>query len=592
MMARQRRMGMNARILVFWLCMWTWAAASELSAVTGVPVATVNRNLDRFYERGWAVSRVVGRGTTAMRRWRLTSEFLEEEFAVDHRHRGTDGPEDHCHNSLDFYITDHRHLPWPLGQAGVGAMYDRLPSLISFIDIALRLFDDAGLELRYWIGDDKPVLIEWRFLRRGQLLEAVAVYENSKHSFEVGFYWFGRQLKPVRMMEKWVGQVDNLAYTSEAMELELRTNPYLLNQTDPDFDPSPQLSLHVMVCVDEYAARQAMELIPKSGYHHEKAFSWWVAGDPCRKIGESGRAWPGGDMIVDRFEDARIGEPERVAPPTGGGHRDEPPFPQSMSFVLPYRIFSLAEEHAAIRQEDAADIFSGESEDVPAAFAALERDKLLLKLEDEYYLTDSAMIYAADRDRVAVTIIRDRLLTLLHKNGQRRLHDLGHNRGMWRIVKILNRHGIKVYGGWRGVRHFQGLTQIQPDGLLYADGPWGKTLYFLEYERSATTPEEIATKLRTYRKALRLGIRFRVIWITDTRQAATRFLERAWNLDVMVATLDELDAGPIAGPATIWRSTADGNVELRPYETQQGHPGIAAHFLRETQGVKVWQIHL
>ena len=68
------------------------------------------------------------------------------------------------------------------------------------------------------------------------------------------------------------------------------------------------------------------------------------------------------------------------------------------------------------------------------------------------------------------------------------------------------------------------MTQIQTDGQLYANGPWGKTLYFLEHERTATTPEQVRVKLRTYKKALGLGIRFRAIWITETRGAATQFL--------------------------------------------------------------------
>ena len=548
--------------------MLQWPAASELVSVTGIPVATVDRNLDRFYKRGWAESRKFGRGATAKRLWILTSEFLEEKFAVDLRHRDTDGPVDHCHNPLDPSTTDHCHLPWPLGEAGVRALYDRLSFVSSFYDIALRLFENAGPDPRYWIGDDKPSLVEWRFLRRGQLLEAIGVYENGEDQFQVGFYWVGRQLKPARMLEKWDGQVENLAYTSEATEFERRMNPYGMEQTNPDCNDSPQLSLYVIVGADEYAARQAMECIPQGGFLRAKAFSWWVAGDPSRKIGESGRVWPGGDMIVDHFEDIRIGEPERVARPGGNGQRDDPPFPKSMSSVLPYRIFSWAEEHAAIRVEDGKYIFRDCPEDVEPAFALLEKDGLLKKYGDEYYLTDRAMNYVADRDRISVTSVRDRLLSYVGEDSYRRLHELEHNRGMWRIVRAMHRCGIEVYGGWRGVQNFPGVTQIQTDGLLYVDGPWGKGLYFLEYERSATGPERVTEKLRTYRRALRLGIRFQVIWITETQQAATRFLERARNLDVMVATLDALEAGPTAGPSTIWRSTAGGNVELRPYGAQ------------------------
>ena len=567
-MARRRRIGGNALILLSKMFAWPWASASELSLATGIPLATVNRNLDGFYRRGWAESRMVGRGATVKRRWKLNSECLEEEFTVDHSHRGPYGTEDHSHNPLDPSVADHLHLPWALSEASVRALYDRLPCLVSFYDIALRLFDDAGPDLLFWIGEDRPSLVEWRFLRRGQLLEAIAVYENSNHEFHVGFYWIGLQLKPSRLLEKWAEQFDSLAYTSEAMQFELRMNPYRMNDADPDFDPSPQLSLYVVVGADEYAARQAMECIPRGGYLRDKACSWWISGDPCRKIGESGRVWPGGDVIADRFEDVRLGEPERVAPLGDNGQRDAPPFPQSMSSVLPYRIFSWAEEHAAIRVEDGEYIFRDCPEDVEPAFSALQKDGMLKKYGDEYYLTDLAMNYVAARDRISVTSVRDRLLTYVGEDDYRRNHELDHNRGMWRIVRALHRHGIKVWGGWRGVRNFPGVTQIQPDGLLYADGPWGRGLYLVEFERSATGPDRVTEKLRTFRRALRLGIRFWVIWITETHRAATRFLERTRNLDVMVATLEELEAGPIAGPGAIWRSTAEGDVELKPFESQ------------------------
>ena len=568
MVTRHRNLSKNEETLLHWMCMLQRAAASELAAVTGIPVSTVNRVLARFFQRGWADYRVEGRGAMAKRRWSLTSEYLEEAFTVDHRHGKAGVHENHCHDSLDLSDVGHRHVPWALSEAGATALYHHLPAVISFYDIAFRLFEEAGPDLLYWIGDDRPSLLEWRFLRRGQLLEAVAVYKNNEHKFHVGFFWLGKQLKPVRMVEKWSQQTEDLAYTSEALDFELRMNPYLLNDPDPDFDPSPQLSLYVMVGADEYATRQAMENIRREGYLRDKAFSWWVSGDPCRKVGESGRAWPGGDTIADHFEEIRLGDPEMVARPAVNGQLDAPPFPESLSFVLPYRIFSWVEEHAAMRVEDGEYIFRDCPEDVEPAFDFLEKDGMLTKYDDEYYLTDPAMLYVADRDRISVAVVRDRLLSYIGEDSYRRIHELEHNRGLWRIVRTLNRSKIRVYGGWRGVRHFPGLTQIQPDGLLYADGPWGKCLYLLEFERSATDAEHIRRKLRTFRKALRKRIRFRVIWITETRQAATRILERARRLNFMVATLEDLEAGPISGARTIWRSTAGGNVELKPYGDQ------------------------
>ena len=550
--------------LLWWLSMCPWASARDLAEFARMTVSTVNRRLDALYGQGKAVSRMVGRGDRAKRRWILASEYLEGKYATGHRHGGHTGVKDHRHNPLDSLVDGHSHVPWPLNQAGINELHNRLPYVSAFYEIAPRLFAEAGPEWMAEAVGNEPVPLTWSFLRRGQLVEAVAVYQNRTQEFTVAFCWLGRQLKPARMLEKWHERFANVRYTSVAGELYRewgRCTP-----PDPDFDPTPQPSCYVMAGADEYSVRQAMKLIPRDGYLHENAFSWWVAGDPCRKIGESGRVWPEGDWICDRFENVTLGEPERAAPPGTGGDRDAPPFPPSLSMVLPYRILALAEDHPAITEEDAEDILGEKPEAVDAAFAALVKDGLLARVQDVYYLGGSALIHVAARDRISVTSVRQRLFSYLDEDMQRHLHDLAHNRGMWRIVRSLHRHGIKVYGGWRGVRNFPGLTQIQPDGLLYADGPWGETLYFLEYERTATTPEQVSNKLRPYRRASDQGVRFPVIWITETRRAATRIVQRAQGrLDVMAATLEELKTGPIAGENAIWRSSASGSVELKSY---------------------------
>ena len=235
-----------------------------------------------------------------------------------------------------------------------------------------------------------------------------------------------------------------------------------------------------------------MKLIPRYGYLHENAFSWWVAGDPCRKIGESGRLWPEGDWICDRFENVTLGEPERAAPPGTGGDRDAPQFPPSLSMVLPYRILALAEDHPAIREEDAEDILGEKPEAVDAAFTALVKDGLLARVQDVYYLGGSAFIHVAARDRIPVTSVRQRLLSYLDEDMRRHLHGLAHNRGMRRIVRSLRRHGIKVYGGWRGVQSF---PRIDPDSAGRA-----------AVRRRPLGENSLLPRVRAYRNHARAGL--------------------------------------------------------------------------------------
>ena len=553
---------MDIPILLWWLIMFPWTSAEELAAVTGLTVSSINRHLSRYYDMGWAYSRNIGRGTRAKRHWNLTGVGLEQLFFVGHVHGEYGGPDGHYHYPQYPHVSTHHHVPWHLGGAGQKVTYSRCQAHFHIRDVAFRLFEEAGPQWLDLVGDGRPQLKLWRPIRRGKLIEAVAVYEDSHAEYVVVFCWIGRQLRPIRMLAKWRSLFSNLRWTSRSEEMEKLRDPYI-DQPNPNFDPTPQPSCYVLVGEDEYAVRQAMELMQRQGYLHETAFSFWVAGDPCRRLAESGRLWPNADSIYEPFEDIAIGEPEEAALPTGDD-RDEPPNPAILSEVLPYRTMGLAEEWAALCEEDAEDLLDVPLGQARRAFAALVEAGLLVCLEGWYYMSDAAMIWAAAKDRVSLSTIRNGLSTYLDESMQRHHHDLEHNRGMLEIVRILKNAGIRVYAGFRGARHFQGLTQIQPDGLLYAEGPWGWRLHLVGFERTASSPEGIREKLRTYRRAAGLGIRFRVIWITETRQAAERFLRRASGLDVMVATLDELRNGPIAGPKMIWRSSAGENVELKP----------------------------
>lgn len=553
---------MDVPILLWWLAMLPWAPAEALAAATGLTVPTINRQLGQYSQQEWACYRMIGRGTRAKRLWNLASAGLEQLFSLDHVHGEYGGPDGHYHYPLYPHISTHRHVPWHRGTTGLELLYSRCQAHLCFYDVAFRLFEEATPDWLELVGDGNPRLKSWHPIRRGRLIEVVAVYEDDCAEYVVVFLWVGRQLRPRLMLEKWGRMFSRLRWTSRAEEMEKFRDPHI-DQPDPNYDPRPQPSCFAVIGEDEYAVRQAMELLPRHGYLQESAFSFWVAGAPCRKLEESGRVWPNADFIYEPFEDIPVGEPEETALPEGN-NPDAPPYPAVLSKVLTYRIIGLAEEWDALREEDAADLLDTNIALARVAFQELVAAGLLERVEHWHYMTDKAMKWVAAKDRVSVTTLRHRSGSYLDESMERHHHNLEHNRGMIEIVRLLKKQGIRVYGGFRGVRNFPGLTQIQPDGLLYAEGPWGRCLYLLEYERRATHPEQITTKLRTFRRAASLGVRFRVIWITETRRAAERFLRRAKGLDAMVATIDELRNGPIAGQETIWRSDAGENVELKP----------------------------
>ena len=544
-----------------WLCMMPWASADDLAEVMGVSRSTVNRHLAGLYDSAWAVSRNVGRRHPATRRWIPTSPGLMQVYEFSHKHGGHAGPDGHVHDPIFLETDDHQHLPWWLGQSGINQLYNRIEQLEAFYPLAPRLFRGSG---RDWLLDGRDAaLVRLTFLRRGQLVEMFATYEGG---IEIGICWFGAQLKPLRMMEKWLDRFTHeyLRWESAAEKMEFGRDQ-LMVPPDPDFDPTPQLAGYVCVGPDEWAVRQAMDHLPRFGYSMETPFSWWVAGRESLCVGKYGLVFPNQDKVRDRFEDIHLGEPERVALPTGAGGRDAPPAPAVLSRVLANRMLGLSEEWPAMREEDFVDLCDEFRGPVRRTLVDLVGEGLLVQVEDVYYLGDPAMIYVSDRDRISVTTVRDRLQSYLDPSKERHRHDLEHNLGMIRIVRALKRHGIQVHGGWRGVVNVRGVTQVQPDGVMYADGPCGRGVYLVEYERTAATPQDVRDKLGPYIRAAQAGVPLRAVWVCETNRGATRFRNLTRNSQAMVTTLGELEAGQMTGPTTVWRSAHGENLQLKPY---------------------------
>ena len=308
-----------------------------------------------------------------------------------------------------------------------------------------------------------------------------------------------------------------------------------------------------------------MDLLPRLGYLRQYNFSWWVAGREVRQVGRRGLVVPNEDRVVDRYEEIHVGEPERVALPARQGRRDDPPAPAALSGVLANRLMGLSEEFDALEEEDYVDLADEFRGPVRQTLADLVSGGMLSKVEEVYYLADPAMVYAAGRDRTSVSTVRRRGSSFLNPDMQRHRHYLDHNAGMIRIVRALKGHGIPVYGGWRGVTHIQDVTQVQPDGVMYSDGPYGRGAYRVEYEREATTPQDVLDKLAPYRRAAGAVVPLRAVWVCETERGAGRFLGLSRGLQAMVTTLHELEAGPLAGPKTVWRSADGQDLQLRPY---------------------------
>ena len=164
--------------------------------------------------------------------------------------------------------------------------------------------DGAG-----WAVDGQPRrLLSWRWVRHSRLVNAVATYEGGYRLF---YCWIGRSVTILMLRWRYEHRFDNpaLEMSSGAEEMERRRNP-LLEEPDPDFDPSPQLSGWVIITPDKRGAEIAAEVLPEHGYMRSNAFLFAIGVEGGPRI-YAGQAEPTPwDDLGDRAEDVDIGMPE------------------------------------------------------------------------------------------------------------------------------------------------------------------------------------------------------------------------------------------------------------------------------------------
>lgn len=173
------------------------------------------------------------------------------------------------------------------------------------------------------------------------------------------------------------------------------------------------------------------------------------------------------------------------------------------------------------------------------------------------------MLFAARRDRVSPNRIQVRVRDAIKQDhkpvGSHRRHTVAVNQVMIRLREA----GITAYPGWRAVMDIPGATQLKPDLVMFAETPLGMYLYYIEVERTAVHPDQVARKLFPYREAQRTGKFAPAIFITERPEAEDFFRRQSRGLPVLTCTLADTKRGPLAGESTVWRH--DGQpVPLRP----------------------------
>lgn len=493
----------------------------EAAGFMDVDVSTARRRLAALRQQGLATYHQVGRVSHREQRWVLTHTGVERQRYP---------PED----------------PWWLTESGIRTLLSRVEQLRNFYRMAPGLFRHAGLE---WHKETEvPRLIDWVLLRKSRFIGAFGTYTGDIRIF---FCWVGLEVRRAALMKRWEERFSGLETYSEAEDDERRRND-LVEQRDPDYDPTPRPSGYVVVGADEWACYLAYRTIPRAGRYRGPQPFLFVSADDLEEAmvcEEVVRRAPY-DMVADipEIEIRKQGRPQKLVRP------DQVPHPEDLlGDVLPAMALELVEEWLGLREQDIARRCRRTRKQVEDVVRRMLENDWLVEIGGMLYLGPRGCLYAARRDRVSPGTVRTRVRDAIrqdHKKvGAHRRHTIAVNETMLRLYEA----GITAHAGWRAVLDIPGRTQIKPDLVILAEALLGLGVYYIEVERTAVHPEQVLDKLYPYQETFKAGVPGIGIFITEKPEAELLFRQLGRDLPLLTSTLRDVRRGPLRGVDTVWR---------------------------------------
>ena len=558
------------------------ASAANLASVLDIAEDRARRMLATLKSGGWADS--VKRGMTERRqhRWFLTRKAVDELYVTDHRHpspreeaRAAGQAEFHPQRELPADYTErfaldhdhaahlddqerspfaaaspvedesasagpsHEHPPWTATSRGVEMSLRRLAMLEPVYALAPDLLR-SGRVVRP--TDDQAAsrdarMTDFRLLRHGGFYHAVARYGPDVWTpfTYAGLHATERVLRRKEQHRFW--GVD--CYSHEE-DRNLRIGNRLF-YGDPDQEVEP--SAQVVVAFDAWAGELA-----RSTLGHKTPTLFCTPDGNCTPAVE---LRPSRDLVSDPAGHPNVGRPENV----NLWLRDNPDM-AAIDGRLAHRLFLAVCQFPAMRASWLAEVVNAASKGVRRHLRRFVETGLVVVFDGRHYLTEQGMRRAANMSRVLPGIIKSRHGPYLDR--WYREHERRHNDGVNRLVARFAREGVEAFAGWRAEVNVPGLTQVRPDLLvLVHDGPFGGGSHYIEYERHAVAPYEVAHKLGPYRRMATLGRPLPLLMVCRNEQAEANFREARGGLPMLTATQGTIFAGPLTGDATVWR--LDGN---------------------------------
>ena len=513
---------------------------AEAAAIMGVNTTTVRRHFQELLKDGLATCQMLGRAAHMEQRWVLTREGLERQFG---------------------YLDD---VPRWLKEPGLRSLYGMMDQLRALYRIAPGLFDGPGRDWHQAPGT--PRLTRCSFIlgrsqsgeRQGPgLIQAVLSYT---HDINISFGWVGDQLAESQIRPRWERRFEGLEVLPGSTYLESLSDGFA-QSSGPQWDSAPHLWVCLVLAADDLAMSQAYLNLTGDGGSRPFLFVNARSGACLRK----GVVAPGPHAKLEdsEFYDlAPIGDPRKIV------QFDGPPHPEDLfGETLPFSTFELVAQWPGLRVKDIARLYRRSRKEVHEITQEMVRREWLQEHGGMLYLGKRGMLFAARRDRVSPNGIQVRVRDAIKQDhkpvGSHRRHTVAVNELMIRLREA----GITAFPGWRAILDIPGGTQLKPDLVMFAETPLGRYLYYIEVERTAVHPGQVARKLAPYREAQRMGKFAPAIFITERPEAEALFRRQRRGLPVLTSTLANTKRGPLAGESTVWRH--DGQtVPLLPFTWQ------------------------
>ena len=507
-------------ILVYWWTWrWPWVSAADIARVTGLRPSMVSNVLRRGQRRGWFVSARLGRVFDAVDRYALTNEGVEalhELFGWERFWWHTAAGLRALARRLDvlelayFYLPDFwrsnavsRPTAWVYQEVG--------PTRTELVETSM------------W----DSVLVQFCWMKSGPF-EAIASYSNgtSDSMMHIPLLWRGPFQKP--------SQVSWVRHEMKGVLVE--------DKRWPDLPQAHVLGTFypgmVIFCPDRVSAAMARRTWAESLTTREHATRAAII------EAETGQVVQAMQPPMDCWETYYL-------PPHGPVLTDDSPpvlAPSSRAYLSTngeraWSLFRTVDGSPGVTLDQLAALADVKPDVAGELLELMLAAEVLLRRTGGFYQHTSGRGLLADSQRQTRARTKRRSGVYAAPGGQYRRAQRVHNQGQAQVLIELRRHGFPAYPTY-GIpidRHLRGrLIRVVPDGCAVL--PPG-VVVVIEYERSATTTQELERKSWNYLLLAESGHPLPVLFITETVEAAEN-LVRLRIPYLLVTTMETVQTGP------------------------------------------------